>query len=191
MNKPATDPRIERTKELVVAAALELLGEDGPEAVTHQRVAQRAGIGRATVYRHWPNRQSLMLDALEAFSLSIAAPEGMPVRESLIHLLETLCERLDSPVAFAMSSLIARAEWEPDVRAFLDRVLLHAQDAIATLLERAADEEGIQIDLPVATVLSFTAGPFFYERFIAGRIVSREHIEAHVDSLLARWNPAT
>jgi AcrR family transcriptional regulator len=191
MSPIAVDPRIERTKEAVAAAALELLREDGPEAVTHQRVAERAGIGRATVYRHWPDRQSLMLDALEALSLSIPTPADRPVRESLVFILETLCDRLQSPVAFAMSSLIARAEWEPEVRSFLDRVLMHARDEIQPLLERGVAEENLRIDVPMDTALSLIAGPFFYERFIAGRIFSREHIPAQVDALLARWSPAS
>lgn len=190
MPETAADPRIERTRELVAAAALELLREDGPEAVTHQRVAERAGIGRATVYRHWPDRQSLMFDALEALSLSISTPADRPVRECLVFMLETLCDRLETPVAFAMSSLIARAEWEPEVRAFLNGVLMHARDEIETLLKRGAAEENLQIDVPIDTALSLIAGPFFYERFIAGRILSREHIPAHVDVLLARWSPA-
>lgn len=131
-----------------------------------------------------------MLDALEAFSLSISVPVGLPFRESLIVVLETLCERLDSPVSAAMSSLIARAEWEPEVRLFLDRVLGHAREQMATLLERAVVDEGLEIDVPIDTALSFLAGPFFYERFVWGRIASREHIPAHVDTLLARWGSA-
>lgn len=186
-----TDPRIERTRAVVATAALELLREDGPEAVTHQRVAERAGIGRATVYRHWPDRQSLMLGALEALSLSIGAPENLSVRDGLVYILETLCDRLESPVAFAMSSLIARAEWEPEVRSFLDNVLLHARHEIEALLERGAIEGGLEMDVPMETALSLIAGPFFHERFIVGRVVSREYIPDHVDALLARWSPTS
>lgn len=190
MLRSATDPRIERTRELATAAALDLLREGGPEAVTHQRVAERAGIGRATVYRHWPDRQSLMFDALEAFSLTIAPPDDLPIRESLVATLEMLCDRLDSPVAYAMSSLIARAEWEAEVRSFLDHVLGHARGEIRHLLEQAERDEGLAIDVPMDTALSCIAGPYFYERFIGGRVVSRDQIPAHVDTLLARWNPA-
>jgi AcrR family transcriptional regulator len=185
------DPRIERTREAVAAASLELLREDGPEAVTHQRVAERAGIGRATVYRHWPDRQSLMLDALEALSLSIGVPEDLPIRDALVHMLETLCDRLESPVALAMSSLIARAEWEPEVRSFLDRVLMHAEQEMEALLTRGVAEGELEMDVPMETALSLIAGPFFHERFIVGHVVSRDYIRAHVDALLARWSPAS
>lgn len=190
MHDIATDPRVERTRDLVTAAALELLREDGPQAVSHQRVAERAGIGRATVYRHWPDRQSLMLDALEALSLSISVPDDLPVRDALVHMLETLCDRLESPVALAMSSLIARAEWEPRVRSFLDRVLMHAEQEMEALLRRGVAEGELEMDVPMETALALIAGPFFHERFIVGHIVSRDYIRTHVDALLARWCPA-
>ncbi len=189
MGLTVTDPRIERTRELVTAAALELLQEDGPEAITHQRVAERAGIGRATVYRHWPDRQSLMLEALEALSLSIGVPEDLSLRDGLVFMLETLCSRLESPSALAMSSLIARADWEPEMRSFLDGVLAHAEDEMMRLLQREVARATIAMDVPFETALSLIAGPFFYERFIAGRIVSRDFIPLHVDALLARWRP--
>jgi AcrR family transcriptional regulator len=187
MGEIGMDARVERTRAFVAAAALDLVREGGPEAVTHQRVAERAGVGRATVYRHWPNRRSLILDALEAMSLSIAPPEGLSVRDSLVFMLETLCDRLESPVALAMSSLIARAEWEPEVRTFLDRVLMRAKTELEGVLRRAVSDNPIERDLPTDTALSLIAGPFFYERFIAGRIVSREYIQTHVDAFLGRW----
>lgn len=189
MSPIGTDPRIERTRELVTAAALELLQEDGPEAITHQRVAERAGIGRATVYRHWPDRQSLMLEALEALSLSIGVPKDLSLRDGLVFMLQTLCARLESPSALAMSSLIARADWEPEMRSFLNGVLAHAEDEMTRLLQREVAQGAIAMDVPFDTALSLIAGPFFYERFIAGRIVSRDFIPLHVDSLLARWHP--
>jgi AcrR family transcriptional regulator len=60
----ATDPRVARTRDAVVAAVRDLVQAAGIEAVTHQRVAEVAGVGRASVYRHWPDRTHLLLDAL-------------------------------------------------------------------------------------------------------------------------------
>ncbi|CAM5615080.1 TetR/AcrR family transcriptional regulator [Streptomyces aurantiogriseus] len=68
--KRCSDPRTNddscalRTRAATLAAATELLAEGGPENVTHATVTQRAGIGRATVYRHWPDRQTLLIAAL-------------------------------------------------------------------------------------------------------------------------------
>ena len=60
----SADPRAVRSREAMLAAARRLLAEEGLDAVTHQRVAQEAGVGRATVYRHWPRTDQLLLDAM-------------------------------------------------------------------------------------------------------------------------------
>jgi hypothetical protein len=90
-----------------------------------------------------------------------------------------------------MSSLIARAEWEPEVRSFLDRVLMHAEQEMGALLTRGVAEGELEMDVPMETALSLIAGPFFHERFIVGHVVSRAYIPDHVDALLARWSPAS
>lgn len=181
------DPRVERTRSKVVAAALELLKAGGPEAVTHQRVAEAAGVGRATVYRHWPDRWSLIFQAVESLSLTVPPVTDGPIRERLIALLQALCDRLESPVSVQMSSLISRAEWEPEVRAFLDRLLARASAEISLIIEQGVQEEGLALDVRFPTAVAIILGPFFYERFIAGRVTSRDQIPFMVDGLLARW----
>jgi len=181
------DPRVQRTRRKVVRAALELLQEDGPEGVSHQRVAERAAVGRSTVYRHWPDRWSLISDALDSLSPWMTLPPGAPVRESLITLLERLCDRLESPVAIAMGSLISRAEWEPGARTLLDGLLAHAANELGKVLERGRREEGLRPDIPLETAQAVIAGPFLYERFIAGRVISRSQIPKLVDGLLEWW----
>jgi AcrR family transcriptional regulator len=185
------DPRVERTRSRVIEAALALLRAEGPDAVTHSRVAAMSGVGRATVYRHWPDRWALIIDAFESLSMTMTVPTDLSVRESLVAVLSQLADNLDSPMAFAMSSMISRAEHEPEVRAFLDRLLAHASEEIEAALEKGAREEGLVLDVPPETALAALAGPLFYERFIAGCIASRDQIPIHVDGLLARWRPPT
>ena len=58
------DPRVTRTRDAVREAVRSLVQRAGFEAVSHQQVAEEAGVGRATVYRHWPSRTDLLLEAL-------------------------------------------------------------------------------------------------------------------------------
>ncbi|MEH0573122.1 MULTISPECIES: helix-turn-helix domain-containing protein [Streptomyces] len=64
MPRTHSDPRARRSRTKILAAATELLAEGGPGRITHAAVAARAKMGRATVYRHWPGLQSLLLDTL-------------------------------------------------------------------------------------------------------------------------------
>ena len=53
--KRAIDPRIERSRSIILEASLQELGEVGYGAFTIESVAARAGVGKSTIYRHWPD----------------------------------------------------------------------------------------------------------------------------------------
>ncbi|MEM1333077.1 MAG: helix-turn-helix domain-containing protein, partial [Actinomycetota bacterium] len=59
------DPRTARSREAMLAAGVALVGREGCSAITHQRIAAEAGVGRATAYRHWPTAQDLFIDVLQ------------------------------------------------------------------------------------------------------------------------------
>ena len=57
-------PRSEKAREAILAAAAELLLERGLGAVSMDAVAEQAGVSKATIYRWWPTKETLALDAL-------------------------------------------------------------------------------------------------------------------------------
>src|SRR4029078_13124760 len=60
------DPRIERSRRVILEAALEELGAVGYGALTIEGVAARAGVGKSTIYRHWPGELPLVQGAVPA-----------------------------------------------------------------------------------------------------------------------------
>ena len=65
--KRRPDPRIERSRQVILEAALQELGEIGYGAFTIESVAARAGAGKSTIYRHWPDKLELIADAFQTF----------------------------------------------------------------------------------------------------------------------------
>ena len=61
------DPRIERTRARVVEAVLALLLEEGPESLTHQRVAEKAGVSRRTLFNHFEQKAALLYRGTDEF----------------------------------------------------------------------------------------------------------------------------
>src|SRR5258705_297062 len=76
MTSPATDPRAARSREAILAAAYDLLAREGPGAITHQRVAQQAGVGSATVYRHLAAPEDLLRDVIFSAELPFFATDA-------------------------------------------------------------------------------------------------------------------
>lgn len=183
------DPRIERTRRKVARAALSLLEEGGPEALTHQRVAERSGLSRPTIYRHWPRRTQLILAAMESRPRRDYGPEDAPIRDRLVRRLGVLWEELGSPLSVTFLSLVAKAEWDDEIRAALDRRLAGAVEDFGAILEEGVRRGEIRAGLPLETAHAQLVGPLFFERILGGRSFAREAIPAHVDALLESWRP--
>lgn len=84
----ASDPRVLRTRRDVLAAAREVLLDEGWERVTVSRVADRSGYARTTLYRHWPQRLDLLRDLIdEEARLAHTTPTG-DLRSDLVAELD-------------------------------------------------------------------------------------------------------
>ena len=76
-------PRSEQAEQAIIEATLDLFGEQGFEGVCVEAVAARAGVGKATIYRRWPNKEELLLAALSSMKSPIPEPTGS-VRDDLV-----------------------------------------------------------------------------------------------------------
>src|SRR5258707_9965754 len=103
MTSRATDPRAARSGEAILAAAYDLLAREGRGAITHQRVARQAGVGRATVYRHWAAPQDLLRDVLYPAELPFFATPALPLRPWLHAELRQLADELALPAVASLA----------------------------------------------------------------------------------------
>jgi len=113
---------VERTHEVVKREALAELAARGYGAFTIESVAQRSGVAKSTIYRHWPGKLALVADALE--TLNIQPPgDAPPVPASPLHRVDQLLRHLataftDPAITGCTPALIEAAEHDRDVRAF-------------------------------------------------------------------------
>src|ERR1700677_4626616 len=88
---PATlDKRVIRSKELVLKETYTLLSQGGISGVSVDEISRRSGVAKTTIYRHWPSRSALLLDACS----QIGAPQPVPDTGSLSGDLRVLTETL-------------------------------------------------------------------------------------------------
>ena len=74
-----------------------MFAECGPDAMGIEQVAARAGVGKATIYRRWPGKEELLLDAVGALRTPLPQPQGRSVRADLTALVEALCKEAADP----------------------------------------------------------------------------------------------
>lgn len=177
------DPRAARSREAIIGAARDLLRSHGPRAVTHQRVAQQAGVGRATVYRHWPRPDQLLLDVMAEAGLPFFREPRTPVRAWFRGQVRDLADELAMPeVAAVALTLMQEAVWDEQVADRRDRfvgTLTHRIGAALTLAVEAGELDPAPDPDDVAAML---VGPVLYRTALQGRAVD----DAFLDDLVGR-----
>ena len=145
-------PRSEDADRAIIEAALSLFAESGPEGLCIEKVAARAGVGKATIYRRWPGKEELLLDALAALRVPLPQPKGKSVRSDLVALLEAMCrESADPRRAGSSRCCTARAR---SIRGLIARynetVVEPRREVIRSVLRRGVGtgelREGIDIE---------------------------------------------
>jgi AcrR family transcriptional regulator len=185
---PHVDPRVARTRLAVLEAATMLLRTEGPDAVTHARVAEAAGVGRATIYRHWPDQGDLLHDAVAAKADKFPLPPAeLPSRERLAIVLERLRSRLtDDDMAVQFATLIGRAMWDPALRKALLQVSGRGRSIIDGVLRDAIDRGELAPETDVEVVREGLIGSLFVRRFLSDRPLNRAYVDRVIDSALGR-----
>src|SRR3974377_963271 len=84
-------PRSEQREQAVLQATLHVLADRGLEGVCVEAVAARAGVGKATIYRRWPNKEELLLAAFGSLKSPFPEPKGVSVRDELPALGRGVC----------------------------------------------------------------------------------------------------
>ncbi|MEJ1110872.1 MULTISPECIES: TetR/AcrR family transcriptional regulator [unclassified Kribbella] len=191
MNQP-TDPRAVRSREAMLAAGGALLAEEGLEAVTHQAVAARAGVGRATAYRHWPQLLDLRLAVLSAseHDLPLAdAAAGTDPRAELAFHLRAIARRLHESAGAVVAAVIGGAEHDEGMQVLRERLVQPMTDALRPALTEATERGLLRSDVTAETFAMATIGPLFYQRFLLGHPLDDATVEAVVDIAWRAYAP--
>ncbi|GAB2741167.1 TetR/AcrR family transcriptional regulator C-terminal ligand-binding domain-containing protein [Nocardioides pakistanensis] len=149
-------PRRAETDERIVAATLELIREQGPEAVNVASVAARSGIARTTIYRRYRDRSDLLQAALQPAVERGEPPQGASVRDKLAWVLARTQEVLAGSIGRGGVAAVV-ADNDPDFSAALRGAL---QSALEPIHEQIRDDVGqgrlasyVDADLTVNLVL--------------------------------------
>lgn len=120
-NRSAGRPRRQGVEETVLAAAVALAGDEGYAGATVDAVAARAGVAKTTVYRRWPSKEALAVDALAAaLDLPPADPGGPEPDATLCRAVRRLAAQMQTtPVRALLGGLLTQAMRDPETRARL------------------------------------------------------------------------
>jgi AcrR family transcriptional regulator len=174
----------------VLRAIADILEEDGPAGITHQRVAERAGVGRATVYRHWAQPADLLVEAVTSADLPFLEQAGGTLRERLRTDLRRLRDDMAAPImATLLATIIERSQHDPATRAHRDRVTAKLVDNARAAIDTAIATGELRGRPDPDDLIAQTLGPLFFRRIVADRPADDSFIDRIIDDALARTRP--
>ena len=170
----AEDRRVQRSKERVLQETYGLLSRLGVSGVSVDEISRCSGVSKATIYRHWPSRSALLLDACSQHGQAAALPDTGNFAGDAGALAGTLAGELKSSNWSAMlPSIVDAAERDPDVMAMHGRLHADRMGPFLEIARRARERGELAADADEADVAAALVGPLFYRRWF-----SREPLDA-------------
>jgi AcrR family transcriptional regulator len=164
-------PRSEKAHKAILDAAGELLLERGLSSVSMDAVAERAGVSKATIYRWWPTKESLALDALytEWAAAAPDPPDTGSLRGDLLELLRPWARLVSGrPYARVIAALLAQARTDEVFNAeYQRRVIQPRRDQARDILGRAVARGEISARIETEAAIDMIYGPL-YHRLLHG-----------------------
>ena len=187
-DRPITDPRVQRTRARVIETALDLIRRSGPSAITYSALADASGVGRATIYRHWPTLDDLFADLIqEAQSFNSIDVTG-DLRADLQEALKMLTVALSSQEGqIGLVAMLERALWDPEMRRLAD--LADAHSPVVQVLSRAITDGRLPPSRDPRADAALLVGPLIHRALVSGQNISDHFIEFVADSYLAAAHP--
>ena len=183
-------PRPRRAQDEVLRTTLDVLAERGVSGLSVDTVAERAGISKATIYRHWKSRAGLIHAAISSVQPEVATPETGTLRGDLIALLQLLLDYFDSPmIASIFPSLLDAAVRDPEYAALRQDTLRKGRAEFERAIGRAVKRGELPKRIDKRLLVDLVRAPVVYRRVVAQVPVTRREVEAIVDAVLRMFPP--
>ena len=153
------NPRVQSTRDRILAAARELLAETGPAGLTYSLLADRAGVTRQTLYRHWPAKSGLLVDLILEGSDGGYPEPGTDAAVVAAEWLASLREGMRDPARrAAVLAVTAQADTDPDSAQALAQLMADRLAALNDLLKPPASRSAPR-STPCCTVRCWPGSP--------------------------------
>ncbi len=185
--RPRGRPRDEGVDGALVEAAVAEIAEKGLTASTMEGIAARAGIGRATLYRRWPNKTALLYFCADQLAEVIEPADTGDLRKDLLTVFEPLAERSygDGPLALLAPTFIAAASHDQQMRTFVADSVVSRRSGAIVALRRARQRGDLRRGVNINLTVEMIAGALSDRAYLLGKPVTSAYVRSVVDQAIA------
>ena len=184
-------PREERADRAIVTATLQLIAEHGVRDLRMDDIAERARVGKATIYRRYRSKHELVMATITALVSEIEVPDTGSTRGDLLGLMRSAVEVYSRSVeAAVMPSLVDAMSRDAELACAVREGFLAGRRAgLRAVLERGVERGDLRVDLDVELALDVLGGPLFYRLLVTGGPIDRQLAEGVVELILHGFAP--
>lgn len=173
-------PRSEKADTAILRATLDLVSAKGYRGITVDQIAAQAKVGKMTIYRRWPNKAAVVMDAL----LELVGPEtdfpSVPEASQSLRLqLHLQVKFFKSKYGMLIRSLLAEAQSSEELaEAFRERWIRPRRLGVVDILKKAVAQGQIRPDIDFELATDLLYGPLYYRLLIGTGPITTKFVDS-------------
>jgi AcrR family transcriptional regulator len=185
--RPAVGSRVQRSRELVLAAAYQSLCENGVGGFSVDEVARRSGVAKTTIYRHWPSREALVVDTCSQMTSEEAPPDSGSLEGDVTSILRNLGHILGTAKwSTVVPSIVDAAERDADFANVHANIQRGHAAPLRRVLDQAKANGGLRATADPSSIVSALIGPLYYRRWFSREPIDNQFIDMIVNNVIGR-----
>jgi AcrR family transcriptional regulator len=180
-------PRNAQADLAILDAVIALLGDgQSADGLSMEAVAAKAGVGKATIYRRWPNKEALLIDAVATMKGPLPEPAGESVRDDLVMLVAATRQKRMEQYGKVTACIFPELVKSPEMHRVYQGVVEPRRDVMRQVLKRGIRNGELRADLDVEMTLLMLSGPALAQNMMRWnpQVPDEGFAEALVDAVL-------
>lgn len=175
----------------ILNATLKLLDTQSLQQISIEAIAREAGVGKATIYRWWPSKAAVVIEAFLVNHVSrVTVPEGLPPREALMQILRLLVKEYSGREGHIVAQIIAEGQHDPEVLSEFRKRFWDDRRQMALKFVNEAREQGeFRDDVPAEFLLDQLFSPIYFYLLSGYAPLTPEFAELHCASVIRLLEP--
>lgn len=183
---PRGRPRSASVHQAILEATLQLVFEVGFRTLSMDTVATKAGVGKMTIYRRWPNKAALVMDAfLTTVGPGTGFPEAASAVESIRLQMRLQAKAFRSRFGRLIKALLGEAQFDRELaEAFRDRWIMPRRRMARNTIERAIREGDLRPDIDPEAAIDMLYAPIYYRLQIGTGPISETYTDGIFEQVM-------
>lgn len=184
--RPPGRPRNAGADQTILEATWAEVAAQGLAGLSLDKVAARAGVSKATIYRRWPSKEALVLDAWRrADGGVVTCPDTGSLRSDLQAMHHAMIEHFEyEPLAILLPQMVAAGRQNPELAKQFAEFIEEERGPIRELLARAQRRGEIAATVDLELIIGLMMGQFLTVVLFENRMLTAEETKASTEALL-------